>query len=380
MLPVPARQLLLPLIVGATSAAFAAGHARSLLPPARSCSGVLAAASPPPHSAAEADTEWLPLAYTAAGTAASVAWTACSAAALTTYKPHRIVHNSIGVAQALTALPTLWACSAALSSAARRGSEALRSVACRRLNLALAAACIWSAVAVIWAPAFTAANVRTVDPVRYAPPLRVAAASTYTLAAALCVAVWRRSVAAPSFRRVVQGVLVSMWQLGPPRDASSTGARRGSAAEHAAAAEHASLALAFGAFSALAAFAPFPLATVPSLLGKRLARAYGAWTLLAAGAWYTLMFEAGGEAGGGTTRTRAAADATAVPLAARLQRGLRRSCAAHLVVAAARPAFESSTLYPAAMACRPAVVVSMCVYALGAVAAGDERRAERGRA
>ena len=38
---------------------------------------------------------------------------------------------------------------------------------------------------------------------------------------------------------------------------------------------YATLSAAFGAFAALAVFAPFPIATVPSLLGKRLVRAHG---------------------------------------------------------------------------------------------------------
>ena len=40
-------------------------------------------------------------------------------------------------------------------------------------------------------------------------------------------------------------------------------------------AAYATLSAAFGTFAALAVFAPFPLGTVPSLLGKRLVRAYG---------------------------------------------------------------------------------------------------------
>ena len=104
-------------------------------------------------------------AFLTAGGATSAAWAACAVASLATYKPHRIVHNSIGVAGALSALPLVWAVCSALAAAARRdGRAALRQVEYRRLSLGLAAASVWSIVAVAFSPVLTAATVRTSDP------------------------------------------------------------------------------------------------------------------------------------------------------------------------------------------------------------------------
>ena len=104
-------------------------------------------------------------AFLTAGGATSAAWAACAVASLATYKPHRIVHNSIGVVGALSALPLVWAVCSALAAAARRdGRAALRRVEYRRLSLGLAAASVWSIVAVAFSPVLTAATVRTSDP------------------------------------------------------------------------------------------------------------------------------------------------------------------------------------------------------------------------
>ena len=116
-----------------------------------------------------------------------------------------------------------------------------------------------------------------------------------------------RQVARPSLARAARGTLASLWHLGPqpPRDrldpqqarailglappAPAAGRAVGAASvaeeeeeeeeeEDPAAsrvAAYATLSAAFGAFAVLAVFAPFPIATVPSLLGKRLVRAHG---------------------------------------------------------------------------------------------------------
>ena len=113
-------------------------------------------------------------------------------------------------------------------------------------------------------------------------------------------------MARPSLARAARGTLASLWRLGPqpPRErldpqqartvlglappAAAAGRAVGAAsvvegeggeaeADPAASrvAAYATLSAAFGAFAALAVFAPFPIATVPSLLGKRLVRAHG---------------------------------------------------------------------------------------------------------
>ena len=89
----------------------------------------------------------------------------------------------------------------------------LRGPDCRRLNLGLAAASIWSAITVIFAPAFTSALVRTVDPVIYPLPLVIGVVLTHIGTAVLCLSTWRKSVISPSPSRMLSGVLGSQWRV-----------------------------------------------------------------------------------------------------------------------------------------------------------------------
>ena len=131
--------------------------------------------------------------YLIIGGATMASWGLCALAALATYKPHRIVHNSIGVLQASATMPMIWAVCSSLSAA-----EDHSAPSCRKLNLGLAVASLWSAAAVLCAPILTAANVRTVDPVFYTPLLRLCATLVHLGTACLCLDTWRRSVIQPS--------------------------------------------------------------------------------------------------------------------------------------------------------------------------------------
>ena len=95
------------------------------------------------------------LPYAVLGAVSSAAWLATATAALATYKPERVLHNAIGVAEAATAVPVIGAVGATLA-----GCSARRGVAGRRLHLAWASASAWSAAAVLWAPRLMAAVVR----------------------------------------------------------------------------------------------------------------------------------------------------------------------------------------------------------------------------
>lgn len=308
----------------------------------------------------------LPLAYQAAGIASAATWAAIAVGALATYKPHRITHNSIGVMQALTALPIIISCCAALADFAKGGWSELQSEDARRLNLGLAAASMWSAVTVVWAPAFTAANVRTIDPVVYAMPLLASATTVHLAVAGLCLAVWRRSVPRASVTRVVNGVLSSLWRLGPQAPEIDSAA----AAPQPSPSALSTLALSFASFTCISALSPFPLATVPSLLGKRLARASGAWTLLTVAILITLkdgaervLRDAAG-AFASVTEPAPPRQSSSAAAHAILGRGVQIHAASHLAVAAARPLLDTTALYPAAFACRPAVLLSIVVYVL----------------
>ena len=105
--------------------------------------------------------------------------------------------------------------------------------------------------------------------------------------------------------------------------------------------------------------------------GKRLARAFGAWALLAGAALQTLKERAAAEASAAVAdedddeaveefATQFAAHMNSSPLS----RALRSMCAAHLVLLALRPLLETAAVYPAALACLPAVVAATLAYAL----------------
>ena len=80
--------------------------------------------------------------YLFAGVATVGAWGACYVGALATYKPWRYTHNTIGVLQALTAVPLILAVFSVLMRASREGGG-LKVQAYRRLNVAVAGASVW---------------------------------------------------------------------------------------------------------------------------------------------------------------------------------------------------------------------------------------------
>ena len=124
--------------------------------------------------------------------ASSVAWAASAAYSLGTYKPERIAHNAVGVAQALTALPLI-------AVAAQAPDD-------RRLALAWAAASAWSVACVVFAPAVTRAFVRgTSHPVRYPPALAALAIGLHVFAGVGATRSWRRAGGTPD--TAVSGVL-----------------------------------------------------------------------------------------------------------------------------------------------------------------------------
>ena len=205
----------------------------------------------------------------------------------------------------------------------------------------------------IWSPAFTSALVRTADPVTYPLSLCLAAVLTHAGTLALCLRDWRQEVKDQSLWRVISSTIDSFFHIGP------RGSFRPSEPEGIAVSVLAFLSLTFGTFTALAVFAPFPLATVPSLLGKRLARAFGAWLWLTSVVLYSLQDS---RKAGLTIKPN-----SSVRL---LARGVRDMCAAHLGVGLMRVLLETSTVYPAAFACLPAVVASVVIYALAFIATG----------
>ena len=223
---------------------------------------------------------------------------------LGTYKPERIAHNAVGMAQALTALPLV-------AAAAQAPDD-------RRLALAWAAASAWSVACVVFAPAVTRAFVRgTSHPVRYPPALAALAIGLHVFAGVGATRSWRRAGGTPD---TASGVLRG---VAPVEDVSSTAAVE-------------------------LAFAPARSPSSPPARSRRRSPRDAA--------------ESPGQADGARVRRLVAAGRRGVPLAAgrerrrraSLKRGLRAHALAHVALAAARPFVDGMGLYPAATACAPA--------------------------
>lgn len=230
--------------------------------------------------------------YLAAGMGTATLWAACAVTALSAH-PNAAIHavcglrhNVLTILQALALpLPLLWAVVISLSSAAKVGWKRLGSATYRRLNLGLAAVSVWLVSAAAFMPAFACKYDM------FPAPLKMAAVATHGLTAVLCLGAWGRTVAcspAPMsghyVPRIVRGFVGSIASLPPKQASDDPDSRAGGDGRN----EYALCAALFGYFSVLSVVSPFPLATVPAILGKRLSRAASGWTFLAAVVSYIL--------------------------------------------------------------------------------------------
>ena len=248
-------------------------------------------------------------AYRLASAASVAAWSACAVTALSRHPTLALpaAHARLSILQALTPLPLLTASFEAAPDD-------------RTVQLGIAAASAWLCAAVVFAPRFTAtaaarapglAHMAHSAAITYPAPLRAVAATVHAGAALLCGAAYASS---PNTKRNLQS---PVWR---------------------------GVALAFAGWALIAAVAPFPLATLPTMLGRRLSRAFGAFSVLYAAAALSL----------------ASSDQKV------LRRGVARAAAAHWVAVGAKLVVERNCLrefYPAAFSRPVASLAALGTFA-----------------
>ena len=260
-------------------------------------------------------------AYRLASAASVAAWSACAVTALSRHPTLALpaAHARLSILQALTPLPLL---TASFEAAPYD----------RTVQLGLAAASAWLCAAVVFAPRFTAtaaarapglAHMAHSAAITYPAPLRAVAATVHAGAALLCGAAYASSP--------------------PTKGRAPSPVWRGVAA-------------AFAGWAIVAAIAPFPLATLPTMLGRRLSRAFGAFSVLYAAAALSL----------------ATSDQKV------LRRGVARAAAAHWVAVGAKLVVERNCLrefYPAAFSRPVASLAALGTFAAALFVAtrGDGR-------
>ena len=230
----------------------------------------------------------LKMAYSACGLATTVSWAHVVRTTIRSNQPlgammPSVQHGLFARTSVLSAVPLIISCYATLASASDSW-EKLGSDTCRRLNLALVAAGVGSALWVGFAPIVT--QIPGSSPLAshqaYKGATRSALIGAYGSAAALSAAVWARSLPEDVRQqpltwpgRVADGVAKSLVSLAPANSDDPINVK------------YALLSTSFLVLTATA-LGPFPLAVVPSWTGRRLSRAFPAWTLLAAATSFDL--------------------------------------------------------------------------------------------
>jgi hypothetical protein len=225
-------------------------------------------------------------AYGFLGAASAVAWVATALIVLSYHPDPKFVncsakHNILTISQALAfPLPMLWCTIKSLKSAAKVGWNRLTSATYRRLNLGLAAASMWLAGSAAFPAAFAFGyNLLPLE-------VRVGASSIHASTALLSMWVWSKSVLKPGPSlpfRVIQGAVGSIFSLLNPKGVSDDPDKQDGGLVL-----YTLCCVGLCWFSILPVVSPYPLATIPSILGKRLSRPAAAFTFLGAAATYCI--------------------------------------------------------------------------------------------
>lgn len=229
-------------------------------------------------------------AYSACGLAMTAAWTTVVITTIRSNQPvgammPTVQHGLFARIGALSAAPLIVASFSTLASSASSDTwEQLSSPTCRRQNLALVTAGVGSALWTGFAPILTKIPGSTplLSHQAYTGTMRAALIGCYGSAATIGAAVWARSLpddvrtnplSWPS--RVADGVAKSLVSLAPASRDDPVNVK------------YALLTSSFLVFTGLQ-LGSHPLSVIPSWTGRRLARAFPAWTVLAAVTSYDL--------------------------------------------------------------------------------------------
>jgi hypothetical protein len=232
---------------------------------------------------------FLQRAYSACGLATTAAWTLVTLTTIRSNQPLGAMmptfqHCLFARIGALSAVPIIVSSFATLVSSSKDSWEQLSSPTCRRQNLALVAAGVGSALWTGFAPILTKIPGTTplVSHQAYSGAMRAGLISCYGSAAALSAYVWVRTLPEDVRKnplswpgRVADGVAKSLVSLAPASRDDPVNVK------------YALLASSFLVFTGLQ-LGSHPLSVIPSWTGRRLARAFPAWTLLGAVASYDL--------------------------------------------------------------------------------------------
>ena len=233
----------------------------------------------------EESTDLLADTYGVLGVATGLTWTLVALTVLLGQDPRfahcTMRHNVLNAVQAVTfPLPILWATIMALRSAATIGWTRLKSQTYRRLNLGLAVTSLW----LMFSTAFPKPFCFGYDliPVVF----KLLGILVHGATAALALAVWAKTVGNPSSGQLVsrafKGFLGSWWKVQPAAPSDDPDKSNGLSTLYSL------ISIGFFWFTILPLVTLYPMASVPSILGKRLSRPFAAFTWLAAVASYCL--------------------------------------------------------------------------------------------
>jgi len=231
-------------------------------------------------------------AYSAVGLGVTAAWTTIVITTIRSNQPLGAMmpcyqHPLVNRISVLSAVPLILSTYATLRSAADSDSwESLSSPSSRRHNLAMVATGVAGALWVNFAPVITKipGTVPLASHQCYTGVMKAALIGAYASSAALSACVWQRSLPddvrtcnpIACVGRVADGVAASLVSIAPANTNNPVNVK------------YSLLTAGFLLLTAVQTLGPHPLAVIPSWTGRRLARAFPAWTLLAAVTSYDL--------------------------------------------------------------------------------------------